>query len=336
MDDSSKFDHLAELLSAVSDDLPWGEDLENIDDEEFIRIERDAEKAQEVREWKTLKKDILNHLEATKDFRLVAHLSKALLHTEEIPVDGITQSLYLTHEYIDKYWDCSFPSEDTDEDEPDEKFADRINAIAELGSWKSVVLPLRKKCPVLDFEGFGEFFLEDLVSFKNGDAVEEKQSPKVFLEELPQTEKDHIDTSLASFQLALDLVEKTKKLLLEKTGIGFIDFDSYLIPNLQDGVAVLSDLSPNAKEEPSPDILNNKGEQTTDISSIKNRDDVVRLLDMICAYYAEKEPSSPLPLLLQRARSIVHKDFLEVLEELVPDSMSMTEPVFGRSEESEN
>lgn len=339
MDDFSKFDHLEVLLTPISDDAPCGEDLDGKGDEEYIRIERDIEKAQETREWKVLKKDTLNLLSTTKDFRLATHLSKTLLHTEKFPIDGVTQGLYLINEYIDRFWDCTYPPED--KDEPDEKHADRINAIAELGSWKTFLLPLRKKCPVLVFEGIGEYFLEDLTALKNGDKVEGKVSPKELLGSLPENEKELIDASLNSFQTALKLAEKTKTLLLEKTGISFTDFDSYLLPNIKDGISVLSDLSPNTEEVITSDAENTDApvgniSSQKDISSIKSRDDVVRILELICAYYRENEPSSPLPLLLNRAKSIVHKDFLEVLEELVPDSISMTEPVFGRSEENEN
>jgi len=339
MDDISNFKHLQKLLSPVADDAPCGEDLDDKSDEEYLRIERDAQKAKESREWKSLKKDIQKILTTTKDLRLVTLFSKTLLQTETSPIDGLAQGLYLTHEYIDKYWDCFYPSED--KDEPDEKYTDRINSIAELGSWKFLVLPLRKKCPLLSFDGLGEYFLEDLVALKNGDTLEGKQSPKNFFEGLPSNEKEQVDSSLASFEIALDLTESIKKLLSEKTGLTFIDFDNYLIPNLKDGISVLSELSPNAEEitEPNQEDTNTPVKNTSsqkNISSIQNRDDVVKLLEMICNYYTEHEPSSPLPLLLQRAKSIVHKDFLEVLEELVPDSISMTEPVFGRSEENEN
>lgn len=339
MDDFSQFKHLEEFLAPVSDDNPCGENLDSNGDEEYTRIEREIQKSQETRTWKALKKDTLKVLATTKDFRLLAYYSKILLHTEEHPIDGLTQGLYLTKEYIDKFWDCTYPPED--EDDPDEKYADRINAIGELGSWVNILLPLSKKCPVFIFEGFGEYSLEDLVAFKNGDTLEDKQSPKVFYEALPSDDKEKIDKSLDSFKNALELTTSIKELLLEKTKFSFTEFDSYLIPNLQDGISVLSELSPNSEleERINEENIDTQSDNSTshgDISSVKSRDDVVRLLDLICAYYKEKEPSSPLPLLLDRAKSIVHKDFLEVLEELVPDSVSMTEPVFGRPNENEN
>ncbi len=56
------------------------------------------------------------------------------------------------------------------------------------------------------------------------------------------------------------------------------------------------------------------------MNAITGRQDVVRLLDGICAYYQHNEPGSPVPLLLKRARQLVDKDFLEIIQDLAPDS----------------
>lgn len=56
--------------------------------------------------------------------------------------------------------------------------------------------------------------------------------------------------------------------------------------------------------------------------TIQSREDVVRALDRICEFYARTEPSSPVPMLLQRARRLVDKSFLEVLRDLVPDGLN--------------
>lgn len=335
MDDLSQFEHLQNFLDPVAEDALCGEDLDNKGDDEFMRIEREIEKADESREWKKLREDAKKILPITKDFRLIARFSRASLHTESSPIEGLAQGLYLTREYIDKYWDCVFPPED--KDDPDEKYADRINAIAELGSWPSVVLPLRKKCPLLSFNGMDPYFLDELVAFQNGDVVADKQSPKAIFDTLSSEEKSQVDATLNSFKIALEITEDIKRLLSEKTEMVFVDFDSYLIPSLQDGFSALSDLSPNAKAVPlnseaKKEDSSNTNQSTKTVGSVQSRDDVIKLLDMICNYYEANEPSSPLPLLLKRAKGIVHKDFLEVLAELVPDSINMVEPVFGRNE----
>lgn len=66
---------------------------------------------------------------------------------------------------------------------------------------------------------------------------------------------------------------------------------------------------------------------------IESRDDVVKALDAICAYYARKEPGSPVPLALRRARGWVFMNFIDVLKDIAPGSMSEAARVFGESAE---
>ncbi|HEY3518521.1 MAG TPA: type VI secretion system protein TssA [Gammaproteobacteria bacterium] len=68
---------------------------------------------------------------------------------------------------------------------------------------------------------------------------------------------------------------------------------------------------------------------------IRNRDDVVRTLDRLCDYFRKHEPSSPVPLLLQRAKSLVAKDFLAILRELTPDGVAQAEVIVGAEKKEE-
>ncbi|WP_419207235.1 ImpA family type VI secretion system protein, partial [Pseudomonas syringae] len=62
---------------------------------------------------------------------------------------------------------------------------------------------------------------------------------------------------------------------------------------------------------------------------IASRDDVLRSLDRILSYYARHEPSSPLPVLLNRAKNLVHADFEAIVRNLIPDGMSQFENLRG-------
>jgi type VI secretion system protein ImpA len=57
---------------------------------------------------------------------------------------------------------------------------------------------------------------------------------------------------------------------------------------------------------------------------------VVRLLECICAYYEKYEPSSPVPLLLTRAKRLVSKNFIDALRDIAPDAVAQAEAVRGR------
>src|SRR3546814_5801280 len=74
--------------------------------------------------------------------------------------------------------------------------------------------------------------------------------------------------------------------------------------------------------------------RSTAPGEISSRDDVLRSLDRILAYYARQEPSSPLPVLLNRAKILVNADFATIVRNLIPDGMSQFENLRGpRSEE---
>ena len=68
---------------------------------------------------------------------------------------------------------------------------------------------------------------------------------------------------------------------------------------------------------------------------IRTRDDVVRTLERLCDYFRKHEPSSPVPLLLQRAKSLVAKDFLAILRELTPDGVAQAEVIVGVEKKEE-
>ena len=44
-------------------------------------------------------------------------------------------------------------------------------------------------------------------------------------------------------------------------------------------------------------------------------------IDRIIAFYAEHEPSSPLPILLHRARRLIGADFLTIMRDIAPDGV---------------
>lgn len=54
---------------------------------------------------------------------------------------------------------------------------------------------------------------------------------------------------------------------------------------------------------------------------IWSRDDVVRCLDLVVAFYDRTEPSSPIPHLARRIRRMVPMDFIELMEDLAPSGL---------------
>jgi type VI secretion system protein ImpA len=68
---------------------------------------------------------------------------------------------------------------------------------------------------------------------------------------------------------------------------------------------------------------------------IRNRQDATRALDAVADFFRTHEPSSPIPLLLERAKRLVAKNFLEVLEELAPEALASAKAASGVRDSAE-
>jgi type VI secretion system protein ImpA len=100
---------------------------------------------------------------------------------------------------------------------------------------------------------------------------------------------------------------------------------SKVAPHVRSSVATV-DAGTAAAETPGAVPLSLEGE-------IRSTDDVVKLLDKICQYYARAEPSSPVPLILRRASRLAGKDFMQILNDLSPDAIPQVRSVTGETEE---
>lgn len=69
---------------------------------------------------------------------------------------------------------------------------------------------------------------------------------------------------------------------------------------------------------------------------ITSNQDIHKALDMIIVYYEQNEPSSPVPLLLKRAKSLVGRTFVDIIRNISPDAMTQVQMVSGKEESTDN
>jgi type VI secretion system protein ImpA len=74
------------------------------------------------------------------------------------------------------------------------------------------------------------------------------------------------------------------------------------------------------------------GAETYAGGAIRSRQDAIHALDAVADFFRRNEPSSPIPLLLERAKRLVSKDFLEVIAEIAPDALSVARAAGGLKE----
>jgi type VI secretion system protein ImpA len=62
---------------------------------------------------------------------------------------------------------------------------------------------------------------------------------------------------------------------------------------------------------------------------IRSRQDAIRMLEKVCEFIERTEPSNPAPLLIRRAQRLVSKNFIEIMEDLAPDSLGVIKGIAG-------
>ncbi len=65
------------------------------------------------------------------------------------------------------------------------------------------------------------------------------------------------------------------------------------------------------------------------VGAIRSRQDAIRALDAVSAYFRQNEPSSPVPLFLERAKRLVAKDFLAILADVAPEAITQAKLAGG-------
>jgi type VI secretion system protein ImpA len=65
------------------------------------------------------------------------------------------------------------------------------------------------------------------------------------------------------------------------------------------------------------------------LTSVETREDALYLLGIASAYFRAQEPSSPLPMLIDRACRLASMDFLDILRDLAPDGLGQAQLVAG-------
>ena len=68
---------------------------------------------------------------------------------------------------------------------------------------------------------------------------------------------------------------------------------------------------------------------------INNQQDVIKCMNKIIRYYVRNEPSSPVPLMMHRAKKLVGKDFREIIREVAYSATSQIDELFGTEEINE-
>jgi type VI secretion system protein ImpA len=340
------------LLKEISSDSKCGEDLEY--EEAFQKMEKAAigeaenligNPGEELKrknqlpsqDWKKVRDQATKLLEKTRDIRLTVMLTRAFAHTQDL--EGVDQSLTLTCELLERYWDLVHPQKDQEDDYP----IRRINALTTLTDYDSFLKPV-KHIKLVELPGIGSFSWHDIEVAKglNVPADDKSEIPKMAVIEAAFLDSDLDFASLKSNTKSVEhltgQIEKLQKLLVEKVGDENAPKFSNLLELLTDIHSLLQEqVSRNEekRKKEQPQSFKN-GESTTDqapgysqFEGINTREEVIQSIEAIELYFDRYEPSSPVPFLLQRAKKLLAMNFIEIMQDMAPESLSQVESICG-------
>ena len=327
------------LLAAVSANSPCGEDMEY--DADFLQLER-AAKGQPERsmgdsilpaeppQWRDIQQQSLDLLQRSKDLRITHFLLQSALALQGVA--GLAQVLSLINALLRDYWAELHPRLDADDDNDPTV---RINALTGLTCdtnirllRESILTRSRTFGPVslraaLNASGLQSFADEQLGA---------QQLHAAFLDSDPEQLQATRD-ALSAARAACEAIEQQVN---EQVGSAQgVDLSALKQP-LKQALQILNQAVPGSSvpeavsEDNAPSVESAAAPAAPrPLGDIANRDDVLRSLDKILAYYTRHEPSSPLPVLLNRAKNLVHADFAAIVRNLIPDGMSQFENLRG-------
>ena len=349
--------NIEDMLREVSAEEPCGANLEY--DPAFLELEKEIQGRPEVQygdsitpavppEWKLVKKTALELLGRSRDLRVIGSLLRASLALHGAV--GFAEVLLLIERLISERWDSVHPQLDPDDD-MDPML--RINSLAILNEFNTTIKELKETTLVV-LPGLGPLTLRGL-EFSLGEVPTSEGVDKVSVSSITLAMRD-LDPALFSKTLdaltqAYDSVIGIEKILMQRVGASqALSFD-LLSKNLKRGRDFFVECNRQLYGVDS-DSLGNEGVNSSaavglsgdgrtfagkqQISGeILTREDVASMIDKICTYYQKYEPSSPVPLVLQRAKRLVKKNFFEIMEDLAPDGLHQVTMVAGASSSNE-
>ena len=320
----------AALLEALSADSPCGEDLEDTQllasFDGYRLFGQTAPLAAET-DWRDIRDRSLEALHKSKDFRLLTHLASAVVRTDGFA--GLVQTLAVAARWLQSWDEAVFPRIDEDS-------ILRRNALNGFADRMAVVDGVRR-APILSHPQLGSVSIRDieialgqLTPAEGETAAMDQSQLKALLTATAATELQSLADQLDQ---AIESLKSIEAAMRSRGGSEAApDFESLASPLKRTWSLVSEQLS--ARAPASPAAATGPGAEAV-ISvglagdAIRNRQDATRALDAVAEFFRTHEPSSPIPLLLERAKRLVAKNFLEVLEELAPDALSSAKAASG-------
>jgi len=314
------------LLAPISDEVPSGPDLSY--DDVRVAIEAAFESSfsdDSGRDgdfnWQGTIDSIVAQCGQTKDVWLAVYLMRAGAFAGQL--DTVQDGAAILVGLLDRFWDSVHPQLD------EYGLQGRIGPCQSLSSFSDFLGPLRRM-PLVAHPRLGAFSAADFERFAaNGSSEDGYGMFRAAMQELGPDEIAAIAEKVEAIGVSLRGVDGVFTQHADGEGPNLaLCFDALK----QLGAALKpygpqTDIDASDESESNSEDFDEGGASPSSGSGgrsgkIESRDDVLKALDAIAEYYRRREPSSPVPLALQRARNWVTLDFMKILKDIAPDSMN--------------
>jgi len=335
-----------EFLAPVRADAPCGDDpwstgvLSELETLALGKPETQFSKAEEP-DWAALKARAQEVAMGTKDIRVASILAATWLRTDGL--SGFRAGVQLLLGYVENFWPDLFPLLDASENnDPSERVNAFSNLSVALGSDGDLlkIIPGVRQVPVLSAPRVGRFSLEHYLVVREL-AVWPAEGGTAPTQALLDAAKQEVGAAavaevVADVQAILADLKAIEQLFKDKAGpTQFPSFEhlrrefKYLTDWLGGGAAAEAEGGAPAGETATAAAGGEASGGPAIGGAVRNRADVLRALEAVISYYRNCEPSSPVPFILKRAIRIVPMDFLEMMNELTPESRERINSIVG-------
>jgi type VI secretion system protein ImpA len=332
------------LLAPVSEEAPCGPNLEY--DAVYSSLDQASRGKPEQQygstiipaeepDWFEVRRLATELVDRTKDLRVSCLLARALLETGGF--SAFAEGLALNRGYLERYWPSVHPLLDQ-EDDNDPTL--RVNTVSLLSDPATTVRSLRM-IPMVSSRMLGQFSLRDLgVAMGEVPPGLNEEAPKLSSIEAAFMDCDleQLKENTAAIGQSLEHAEAIETLMTDQVGAARAVSLEKLRDTLRELHHVLKtklsqrdvdQLADQAGEEPGQTADGGRDVGQRLSGEIRTREDAVLALEKVCQYYLRHEPSSPLPLLLSRAKRLANKSFLEIMKDLSPDVVEQIRALGG-------
>lgn len=330
---------LTTLLEPVSADHPCGTDLEDtqlLASFDAYRLFGQVAPLSEETEWREIRDRAVEAIGTSKDFRLLTHLSSALLRAEGFAAFADTLKLA-------SHWLTTWPTEVFPR--VDEDAILRRNALNGFADRMAIIDGLRRT-PLLVHRQLGPLSIRDIEFATNLVAPVEGESATLDASQLQAhlsaTDVEELNALSGQLNDAIQSLASIEEGMRSAGGVQAApDFGNLTTLLTRTSKLVSDHLGTRAPaSDPASDAQSEAASAGgaavgVAVGGIRSREDAIRALDAVAEFFRANEPSSPIPLLIARAQRLVGKDFLAMLEELAPDALQQAKAASGVRDETD-